>query len=167
MSNPVKLSVLAMKMSSTPRFLRLLSTVSQNLALSFSPTQRPKTSFRPSRSIPMAIYNNLSFAAHVVVDGVQKHHRIDALQGPLLPFLRNGQKLIRDPAHRRIGDFYAVDVPNVCLNISCSHSFGVHRQYLFLYVLADAGLIFLQQLRFEFSISVSGNRYVHRPKAGT
>ena len=53
--NPVKLSVQAMKMSSIPRFFRLLSTVAQYLALSFSPTYMPRTSFLPSRSIPMAI----------------------------------------------------------------------------------------------------------------
>lgn len=53
---PVKLSVQAMKMSSIPRFFRLFSTVAQYLALSFSPTHMPKTSFLPSRSMPMAIY---------------------------------------------------------------------------------------------------------------
>ena len=37
------------------RFRRPLSTVAQNLALSFSPTHMPSTSLRPSRSMPMAI----------------------------------------------------------------------------------------------------------------
>ena len=34
--NPVRLSVQAIKISSTPRFFKLLRTVAQNLALSFS-----------------------------------------------------------------------------------------------------------------------------------
>ncbi len=37
--NPVRLSVQAMRMFSIPRFFRLLSTVSQYLALSFSPSR--------------------------------------------------------------------------------------------------------------------------------
>ena len=52
-SNPARLSVQAMKISSTPRFRRPLSTVAQNLALSFSPTHMPSTSFWPSSLSPL------------------------------------------------------------------------------------------------------------------
>jgi len=44
------------------------------------------------------LFHDLSFAADVVVDGVQKDHSVDRLQGTLLPFLGNGENLIRDPA---------------------------------------------------------------------
>ena len=32
------------------------------------------------------LFHNLPLAADMVVDGIQKYHRIDTLQGPLLPF---------------------------------------------------------------------------------
>ena len=48
--------VQAMRISSTPRFLMLLSTPAQNFALSFSPTHIPRTSFFPSILMPIAMY---------------------------------------------------------------------------------------------------------------
>ena len=100
--NPVRLSVQAMKMSSTPRFFSPLSTVVQYLALSFSPTHIPSTSFFSvqidTQGDINCLFHDLSFAADVVVDGIQKGHSVDRLQGTLLPFLGNGEKLIRDPA---------------------------------------------------------------------
>lgn len=50
--NPVKLSVQAMKMSSTPRFLRPLSTVAQNLALSLSQTNSVRLTHYPQNVFP-------------------------------------------------------------------------------------------------------------------
>ena len=44
------------------------------------------------------LFHDLSFAADVIVDGVQKDHSVDCLQGTLLPFLGNGKNLICDPA---------------------------------------------------------------------
>ena len=35
---------------------------------------------------PIQEGHNLPLAADMVVDGIQKYHRIDTLQGPLLPF---------------------------------------------------------------------------------
>ena len=52
-ANPARLSVQAMIISSTPGFRRPLSSVAQNLALSFSPTHMPSTSFRPSSLSPL------------------------------------------------------------------------------------------------------------------
>ena len=52
-SNPARLSVQAMIISSTPGFRRPLSSVAQNLALSFSPTHMPSTSFWPSSLSPL------------------------------------------------------------------------------------------------------------------
>ena len=46
--------------------------------------------------------DDLAFTAHMVVDGIQKYHRIDALQRPLLPFLCDGENLICDAAYRCI-----------------------------------------------------------------
>ena len=46
--------------------------------------------------------DDLPFAAHMVMDGIQEYHRIDALQRPLLPFLCDGKNLICDAAYRCI-----------------------------------------------------------------
>ena len=56
------------------------------------------------------LFNDLSLAADVEMDGVQKYDRVDALQRPLLPFFCHGQDLVRDSADGRVGHLYAVDV---------------------------------------------------------
>ena len=38
--------------------------------------------------------HDLSFAADLVVDGIQKNHGVDGLQGPLLPLSGDGQDLV-------------------------------------------------------------------------
>ena len=53
------------------------------------------------------------------------------------------------------------------LNIAGGHALGVHGQDLFLYVLADTGLILFQHLGLKFSLPVPGNRHIHFAKAGT
>lgn len=88
--------------------------------------------------------HDLAFAANMIVDRVQKHHRVDGLQWSLLPFFRDGQDLVCDPAHGGIRDLHAVDVTYMGLYVSGSHALGVHRQNLFFYVLTDAGLVFLE-----------------------
>ena len=67
-SKPVKLSVHAIKISSTPRFLRPFSTVAQNFALSFSPTHMPRTSFpvTGNRNLDIAKTGSQIFAAVAV-----------------------------------------------------------------------------------------------------
>ena len=45
--------------------------------------------------------------------------------------------------------------------------FGIHRQNLFFYILADAGLVLLQQLRLKLALSIPGNGDVHFPETGT
>ena len=52
-------------------------------------------------------------------------------------------------------------------NIPGCHAFCVHRQDLLLYVLADAGLVLLQQLRLIHPFPVSGNGDVHLSKTGS
>lgn len=46
--------------------------------------------------------HDLPLVADMVVDGVQKHHGVNGLQRPLLPFPGHGQDLARDPAARAI-----------------------------------------------------------------
>ena len=52
------------------------------------------------------------------------------------------------------------------LNISGGHPLGIHRQDLFLNILADAGLVLFQHLGIEFPLAISRDRYFHIPKAG-
>ena len=58
----------------------------------------------------------------------------------------------------RVGHLYAVDIPNMGLNIRRAHAFGIHGQDLLLDVLTDAGLILLQELRLKLPLSVPRDR---------
>src|SRR5690606_16792373 len=57
--NPFRLSVAVIRMSSTPRAFRSVSTPIQKLELSFLPSHMPNTSLRPSRFNPTATYTAL------------------------------------------------------------------------------------------------------------
>jgi len=63
--------------------------------------------------------------------------------------------------------FQTVDILNVRFDVTGGHAFGVHGQDLFLNVLADAGLVLFQHLRFKFTLPVPGNSNLNIPKAGT
>ena len=89
-----QLSMKAMKTSSAPLFFRPLNTIAQNLDLSFSPTHMLRTYPAIQIDANDNIYHflrDLSFAANMVLDGVQKYHGIDGLQRPLFPLFGNGQ----------------------------------------------------------------------------
>ena len=83
-----------------------------------------------------------------------------------LPFLGDGQDLIRDPADRRVRNLYAVNIPNVHFDISGGHTLGVHRQNLFFDVLTDTGLILFQKLRLKFALAVTRDGYFRIAKTG-
>ena len=85
--------------------------------------------------------HNLSFAADMVVNGIQKYHGVDGFQRPQLPPFDDGQSLVGNPADRAVRDRYAVDV------------------------LADAGLVLLH-LGLKLALAISRNRHIHCPKAG-
>ena len=53
----------------------------------------------------------------MIVDGIHENYRVDAFQRPLLPFFCDGENLVRDTAYGRVGHLYAVDIPNMGLNI--------------------------------------------------
>ena len=46
-----------------------------------------------------SLLDDLSLAAHMVVDGIEKNDRVDGLQRPLLPFFCDGQDLICNAAY--------------------------------------------------------------------
>ena len=86
-----------MKMSSTPRLFKSLSTVAQNLALSFSPPLHTQNVFPAvqinANSDACNFLHNLARAADMVVDGIQKSHGADGLQRSLLPLPDDRQDL--------------------------------------------------------------------------
>ena len=77
-----------------------------------------------------------------------------------------GRIFVRNTAYGRVGHLYAVDIPNMGLNIRRGHALGVHGQNLFFDVLTDAGLVFPQHLRLKLPLSVPQNRHLHIAKAG-
>ena len=52
-------------------------------------------------------------------------------------------------------------------NVAGSHTLGIHRKNLLLNLLADARLVFLQQLRFKLAHPVSRHRDLYISEAGT
>lgn len=100
------------------------------------------------------LFYDLPFAADMVVDGVHENDGIGAFQGSLLPFPDDGQDLVRDSADGGIRYLHAVNVPDMSFDIRRRHSFGIHRQNLFLDVLADAGLVLLEQLRLKLALPI-------------
>ena len=108
--------------------------------------------------------HDLTFAAGMILDGIQKYHSIDGLQRTLLPLFCDRQNLVRDSADRTVRDRNTIDVLNIGLNISSVHALGVHGKNMLLNILADTGLILFQYLRFQFSLPFSWNRYLHNSK---
>lgn len=49
-----------------------------------------------------SLFGDLAFASDMVVDGLQKHDCIDALQRPLLPFFHDGKGFARNSPYRCI-----------------------------------------------------------------
>ena len=124
--NPVRLSVQAMKISSTPRFLSPLSYSSPEFgALVFADPHAQNIFLSVQINADgnvNSFLHDLAFAANRIVDRVQKHHRVDGLQWSLLPFFRDGQDLVCDPADGGIRDLHAVDITNMGLYVSGSHA---------------------------------------------
>ena len=101
------------------------------------------------------LFHDLALTADVVMDGVHEHHRINAFQRPLLPFLRCRKYLVRDPAHGAFRRLDAVDVPDVIHDVRGGHPLGVHGDDFLLHILADAGLILFQNHRLKLSFPIS------------
>ena len=53
------------------------------------------------------------------------------------------------------------------LDVTSGHALSVHGQDLFLNVLANTGLVFLQHLRLKFAFPVSRHRYLYITEAGS
>ena len=77
-----------------------------------------------------------------------------------------GRIFVRNTAYGRVGHLYAVDIPNMGLNIRRGHALGVHGQDLFLDVLTAADLVLFQELWIKLPLSVPRNRHLHIAEAG-
>ena len=105
---PLSPSQTVMQTSSTPRFLISVSTESQNFApfAAVSGPQPEDVAFavdadadrdvdRPVRDLPVTDLD---------VDRVDEHHRVDPVQGPVLPLGHLADDLLRDPRDGVLGD---------------------------------------------------------------
>lgn len=119
----------------------------------------------PNGDINCAFYNP-SFIAHMIMDGIHENHSINFFQWSFLPFFHNGKNLISDPADGAVRDFDVVQFTHMAFNIICGHSFGIHGDDLFLHVLSDGILVFLDNLRFKLAFPVPGDVDFHVSIAG-
>lgn len=104
-----------------------------------------------------SLLNDPSFAAHMVVDGIQKNNGVDTFQQSLLAFLGFFQHFVDDPADGAFGNLYSVYIFDVFVDIVAGHPFGIHGDDLSFNVFADAGLVLFQDLRIELAFSIPGH----------
>ena len=103
----------------------------------------------------------------MIVDGIHENYRVDAFQRSLLPFFCDGKDLVSNAAYRGIRDFHAVDILDMLLDVTSGHALGVHGQDLFLNVLANTGLVFLQHLGLKFAFPVARHGHLNITEAGS
>src|SRR5213082_4194120 len=99
--SPFRPSQTTMQASATPRFFKSVSTCNQNLAPSPpSPTHRPRTSRVPSTvtARAMQIGRLATFPPRILlhVHSVQEDHRVDRVEGPVLPLGHAFHHLVDD-----------------------------------------------------------------------
>ena len=73
-----------------------------------------------------SLFDNLTFAAYMVVYCVKKHHSIDAFKRSLLPFFCSRQYLVCYAADSGIRHFYPVNVSDMRLDIGSRHPLSIH-----------------------------------------
>src|SRR5262245_47816338 len=98
---PFRPSTTANRRSSTPRFLSSFMTRSQNLAPSVCSIHRPRTCLWPSQSSARArdgLVPDHALVADLDPKGIEEEHRVDRIQGAVLPFAHLIQDGIGDPA---------------------------------------------------------------------
>src|ERR1700722_15419768 len=123
--NPFRPSTMAIRMSSTPRFLSSVMTRNQNLAPSEVSIQRPRMSLVPSGVTPSRDIDGLVANEPLVADfdpqRVEENQRIHRFQRPVLPF---GHRLQNRVGHRRneIGrDLQAIKLEQMPLDLANGH----------------------------------------------
>ena len=103
--------------------------------------------------------------ADLHVDGVDEDHRIDGVEGPVLPFGHALEDLVGDRGDRLPGHVGAVDLGQVRLDLAGGQALRGQRDDH----LVDAGqplLPLLDDLRLEGAVAVPGHGYLHRADIG-
>src|SRR5579864_7910897 len=147
-------------MSLTPRALSSLITLSQNLAPSLCSIHSPSTSFSPSGLSASAIDGlvlDQALIANLDPQGVEKHHRIDCIKRPVLPFPHLVKHGVGDPADevgRHVG---GVEFGQVALDLSHRHAAGIEAQNLVVEP-GEMRLALGDQLRLEAAGTIARHR---------
>ncbi|CAL9343586.1 hypothetical protein SUDANB176_00321 [Streptomyces sp. enrichment culture] len=103
--------------------------------------------------------------ADLHVDGVDEHDRIDRVEGSALPFGHALQHLVGDGGDGLAGDLGAIDLGQVGLDFTCGQALRGQRDD-HLVNPGQALLPFLDDLRLERAIAVTGHRDLHRTDVG-
>src|SRR6516165_10451089 len=158
---PLSPSTTAMRMSLTPRALSSLTTLSQNLAPSVCSIHSPRTSFSPSGLSASATYTTLFLTrpSSRILDpqGVEKHHRIDRVEWPVLPLPNLVDDRVGDPADEVGRDFRAVQLGQVALDLPNRHAACIEAQNLVVEPV-EPRLPLGDQLRFETAGPIAWHR---------
>lgn len=77
------------------------------------------------------------------------------------PEYSDWQDFIYDPTYPAVRDLDAIKILHMAHYDARTHSLCVHRQDLFLHVLCDSVLLFLENLQFEFAVPVSWTMDLH------
>ena len=90
------------------------------------------------------------------MDTVHKNKRIYRVQWTRLPLFHFRKDFVRDFADHFGGKFNPIKFLELVMNIPCTHSAGIERDY-FLLNPGNIPLIFRDQLWFKLTIAVTGN----------
>ena len=93
--------------------------------------------------------------------GIHEDHRIDLLQGAFLPFFYDGKVLVCDTADGAVRNINIVQISHMAFYVTGGHSLRIHGNDLILHILGDGILVFFDDLRFKFNVTVSGNIDFH------
>ena len=99
------------------------------------------------------------------MDTVHKNKRIYRVQWTRLPLFHFRKDLVRDFADHFGGKFNPIKFLELVMNIPCTHSAGIERDY-FLLNPGNIPLIFRDQLWFKLTIAVTGNIDLEFPRTG-
>ena len=166
---PFSPSTTAIRMSLTPRASSSLTTLSQNLAPSVCSIQSPSTLLLAVRIERQRHVDGLVLDQALVADfdpqSVEKHHRIDRIERPVLPFPDLIKHRIGHPADQVGRDLGAIEFGQVALDLAHRHAARVKAQDLVVEAV-EPGLALADQLRLEAAGPVARDRNLDLPVLG-
>jgi hypothetical protein len=110
-----------------------------------------------------ALFENPFLGAHRHSQAVHKHHRINPFQRAALPVGDLLVQMFGGARNELWGDFHAVDLPDMVLNLARAHAAGIKRNHRIGEV-ADRCLPFGDDLRIEVAVAVARRFDFHFPE---